>query len=97
MVAERVRLAFQAAGVEISGHKMDATVSIGIATATAPVAVSQLLARADAALYRAKHNGRNRFEHADEHETMPTHEEKAALPRTPPSLAPAGRTAVVLG
>jgi diguanylate cyclase (GGDEF)-like protein len=65
MVAERLRVAFEAAGVVISGHEMGATVSIGIATAPAPVSIDAILARADAALYRAKHNGRNRIEVAD--------------------------------
>ena len=46
----------------IAGHEIGATVSIGVATAIAPVEIDPLLARADAALYRAKHNGRNRIE-----------------------------------
>ena len=62
MVAERLRAAFQAAGVEISGHQLGATVSIGICTAVAPAAIDRTLALADAALYRAKNNGRNRVE-----------------------------------
>jgi diguanylate cyclase (GGDEF)-like protein len=65
IVAERLRAAFQAAGKVISGIEMGATVSIGVATAVAPVEVDPLLARADAALYRAKHNGRNRIEFDD--------------------------------
>ena len=65
MVANRVRLAFQAVGVEISGHQIGATVSIGVASMLAPVEIDILLARADAALYRAKANGRNRVEIAD--------------------------------
>jgi diguanylate cyclase (GGDEF)-like protein len=60
LVAERLRVAFQAAGVVIAGHEMGATVSTGVATAIAPCEIEPLLARADAALYRAKHNGRNR-------------------------------------
>ena len=63
IVADRMRLAFEAAGVVIAGHDMGATVSIGIATAIPPVQIDPLLARADAALYRAKHNGRNRIEY----------------------------------
>jgi len=61
-VAERLRTAFEHAGVEISGQRIGATVSIGIATAVSPVAIDPLLARADNALYRAKANGRNRVE-----------------------------------
>jgi diguanylate cyclase (GGDEF)-like protein len=62
LVAERVRLAFRLAGDEISGHRIAATVSVGIAEAAAPVEIASLLARADAALYRATANGRNRVE-----------------------------------
>jgi diguanylate cyclase (GGDEF)-like protein len=80
LVAERLRSAFQAAGVVISGHEIGATVSIGVATAIAPVQIDQLLARADAALYRAKHNGRNRVEFdRAEPRSMPADEPIAAL------------------
>ena len=68
IVAERVRLAFRLVGVEISGHSIGATVSVGVAAAAAPVEIASLLGRADAALYRAKANGRNRVE-IDEAET----------------------------
>jgi diguanylate cyclase (GGDEF)-like protein len=61
MVAERVRTAFETAGVTISGHCMNATVSIGAADSPADVAnVTALLTRADQALYQAKSSGRNR-------------------------------------
>jgi diguanylate cyclase (GGDEF)-like protein len=65
-VAERVRAAFEIAGVEVDGHPLRATVSIGLATG--PVLqcnVEQMLSVADAALYRAKANGRNRVEAAE--------------------------------
>ena len=61
LVGERVRLAFEKAGAEISGHDIGATVSIGVAEAGPPLAeFGELLGRADNALYRAKHSGRNR-------------------------------------
>jgi diguanylate cyclase (GGDEF)-like protein len=61
IVAERVRAAFEVAGVEISGQRVGSTVSIGVAEAGPPLAeFGELLGRADAALYRAKHGGRNR-------------------------------------
>ncbi|MEX0752590.1 MAG: GGDEF domain-containing protein [Xanthobacteraceae bacterium] len=62
IAAERVRAAFEAAGAEIAGHRMGATVSIGAADApAADCNIEHLLARADAALYTAKENGRNRI------------------------------------
>lgn len=60
MVAERVRVAFESAGVTISGHCMNATVSIGAADCPADRAnITALLTRADQALYKAKSSGRN--------------------------------------
>ncbi len=60
-VAERVRAAYEVAGLEIAGTKVGSTVSIGVAEAGPPLAeFGELLGRADAALYRAKHGGRNR-------------------------------------
>ncbi len=68
-VAERVRAAFEIAGVEICGHSIGATVSIGAACAGMPgCSIDTLLTRADAALYRAKANGRNRIEASSEEE-----------------------------
>ena len=85
VVAERVRTAFQTAGKEISGHAMGATVSIGAASGIPPVEVGVLLARADAALYRAKELGRNRLELAVDAMELP---DGAAQP-APPVGAPA--------
>ena len=60
-IAERLRAGFAEAGVTIGGHAIGATVSIGAATSCDPEAdIHGLLARADAALYRAKNDGRNR-------------------------------------
>ncbi|MFA7429491.1 MAG: diguanylate cyclase [Rhodospirillaceae bacterium] len=66
LVAERLRDAVERAGVETPAGLFHITVSIGSATlppGTAPdataEALSMLLERADKALYRAKHGGRN--------------------------------------
>jgi diguanylate cyclase (GGDEF)-like protein len=62
MVGERVRAAFETSGVEIAGHAMNATVSIGITESLADVAhIQTMLSRADRALYAAKAKGRNRI------------------------------------
>jgi diguanylate cyclase (GGDEF)-like protein len=60
-IAERVRTAFENAGTVIESHPIGATVSIGAAASyNATTPVETLIAKADAALYRAKHDGRNR-------------------------------------
>jgi len=61
IAAERVRAAFEAAGAVIAGNPIGATVSIGVADGLARVcSIEQMLSRADAALYTAKQEGRNR-------------------------------------
>jgi diguanylate cyclase (GGDEF)-like protein len=65
IVAERVRKAFEAAGVAVAGCDLKATVSVGVASGGAETDIIALLAAADAALYRAKANGRNRVELQD--------------------------------
>jgi diguanylate cyclase (GGDEF)-like protein len=65
-IAERVRAGFEAAGAEVAGHAVGATVSVGAATSYDLVTnIDALIARADAALYRAKGAGRNRLRVAD--------------------------------
>jgi len=66
MAAERVRTAFAATSAESEGQYVPATVSIGVACGSAFAPIDTLIARSDAALYRAKTNGRNRVETADE-------------------------------
>lgn len=81
LVAERVRAAFETRGVEISGHAMNATVSIGISESLADVAqITTMLARADRALYAAKAKGRNRV--------CSDKEARDVMPKAP-SLVPA--------
>ena len=66
-IAERIRAAFEVAGASLDGIAIGASVSIGTATSYATVPnIDALILRADAALYRAKHNGRNRVAAADE-------------------------------
>lgn len=62
LVAERLRAAYQAAGTTVDGIAVGSTVSIGLASSSkAARDIDSLLLRADAALYKAKHGGRNRF------------------------------------
>jgi diguanylate cyclase (GGDEF)-like protein len=88
-VAERVRAAFEIAGAEISGRRIGATVSIGATCAAVPGCdIEALLARADAALYNAKGNGRNRLEASDD---IDLPEGTGAPPLVPAAYAPAAK------
>ncbi len=63
MVAERLRrsIAGKLFAIDKGAKQIDVTISVGIATLeTKGEAVSDVLKRADQALYRAKHDGRNR-------------------------------------
>jgi diguanylate cyclase (GGDEF)-like protein len=62
LVAERMRAAFETAGRTVMGRYVGATVSVGVAAHESAANIDALLARADAALYAAKANGRNRVE-----------------------------------
>lgn len=66
IAAERVRIAFESAGVQIDQVPLDTTVSIGVAGGAGATDLAALLATADTALYRAKRGGRNRVELATE-------------------------------
>jgi diguanylate cyclase (GGDEF)-like protein len=84
-IAERVRSGFQAAGATVATHAIGATVSIGAAISYEPVtAIDALIARADAALYRAKHHGRNRLHIAEEETASERARLIAAARRAPP-------------
>ena len=58
--AEALRAAVQADGRQVGGAVVGLTVSIGVAMLDSGDDVASLFKRADAALYRAKHAGRNR-------------------------------------
>ncbi len=66
IAAERMRSAFEKAAVAPDSPQIPATVSIGVACGMPNVSIDVLIARADAVLYRAKANGRNRIEPDDE-------------------------------
>lgn len=64
-LAERVRLALARLEHEGLSNDIRLTASFGVATARDGETYEQLFSRADAALYRAKSNGRNRVENAE--------------------------------
>src|SRR5580693_1536531 len=65
--AERIRLTFADECRFLRGHRINATVSGGVsASAEDDRTIDALLEEADAALYRAKAEGRNRIQRADE-------------------------------
>jgi diguanylate cyclase (GGDEF)-like protein len=63
-IGERVRLMFEAVGRTVEGIEIGASVSVGVATAAPDSTVQSLLMAADAGLYEAKAQGRNRVEKA---------------------------------
>src|ERR1051326_1403347 len=90
VAAERMRNAFVTATDGPNGHGIPATVSVGIACGSPHASIDVLIARADAALYRAKANGRNRIELSDEAVPAPGRVAAAApLPTLQPQLAQA--------
>jgi diguanylate cyclase (GGDEF)-like protein len=62
IAAERVRVAFEKAALAPGNPQIPATVSIGVVCGQPNVSIDLLIARADAMLYKAKGNGRNRVE-----------------------------------
>lgn len=62
--AERLRRSMEEYPISYKGQLISVTISLGVAVfdPSAPEDLNQIIARADAALYRAKRNGRNRVE-----------------------------------
>lgn len=60
LIAEGIRAAFESAAILLATETIHATVSVGVATSGAGEPFPSVLHRADAALYKAKDNGRNR-------------------------------------
>jgi diguanylate cyclase (GGDEF)-like protein len=60
-VAERLRASIEAAPIKVSGQQLNVTVSIGVSRKDEnTLELETLIARADQAMYIAKHKGRNR-------------------------------------
>ena len=57
--AARIRAAVDDTVLEVDGHPMKVTISVGVSTAEGAADLAQLLRRADRALYEAKQAGRN--------------------------------------
>jgi diguanylate cyclase (GGDEF)-like protein len=98
--AERVRIAFEAVAASVAGCDVGATVSAGAASGVPGADIASLLMRADSGLYRAKANGRNRVEVAEEEmktiftTAPPAHREEAAGHWCLPAPAPASKPAL---
>lgn len=60
VAAERLRVAFEALEVTVSGQTIHCTISLGVAQWASGESFDTIFGRADAALYRAKAEGRNR-------------------------------------
>jgi PleD family two-component response regulator len=71
LVAERLRIAFEAAAVPTERGAVRFTASIGVATFGTDVSITEATELADRALYRAKQGGRNRVEVAAEAPAAP--------------------------
>jgi len=65
--AESIRAAVWRSPAESAGRRIALTTSVGVAMADPGDSFDELLAQADAALYRAKHEGRNRISCAPLH------------------------------
>ena len=65
-IAERLRAALEKAVVSTEAGDIRFTISVGVATFASGISIMDAMGSADQALYRAKQNGRNRVELAEE-------------------------------
>ncbi|MGG5807814.1 PleD family two-component system response regulator [Falsiroseomonas sp. CW058] len=71
LVAERLRGAIAAVPVTADGQALNVTASVGVAAGEIGAQSDDVVSAADAALYRAKNNGRNRVELAEPRDWPP--------------------------
>lgn len=87
IAAERVRITFANAGVQVDETPLATSVSIGLASGRPGASLNALLAAADTALYRAKRGGRNRLEIAtDEPVALDQQTPNATIPPKQPVI-----------
>ncbi len=87
MVAEKIRRAVAGMAIPIGGQDLHITVSIGgVVFPAGSGGDRNLIPLADAALYQAKHHGRDRVEFVDS--AQPTDLSPGAPPATPPATPP---------
>ena len=72
VLAERLRETIETSGLILAESVIPITLSLGVATNDIAQDMTTLIAAADAALYRAKGNGRNRVELATMHDVLAT-------------------------
>jgi len=75
--AEQIRLVLSEPNPDALGIRI--TVSMGVACAHGPTKIEELLSTADAALYRAKRNGRNRIETVPDFPRTQTEDPNSAM------------------
>jgi diguanylate cyclase (GGDEF)-like protein len=90
-LAERIRQAFAQLDHEGLSNDIRLTASFGVATAQDGESYERLFARADASLYEAKSNGRNRVENAERSKSVEPAVERKEVPN------PAAKPAAVQG
>jgi diguanylate cyclase len=87
-VANRLRRAVEALDIDWDGIAIPITASIGVVVADGTLPAGQMFERADAALYAAKHGGRNRVVFSGEMLLTPAMETAAAPRVTAPEQPP---------